>query len=252
MANVEVGPTLTVPLALGEGGEEVRPEAGERGVRYSCPSCGGAVAFRCGPRKRHHFYHLARPVVCDFLNETEAHWQAKQRVIRMIAERRTVWLDRRCDSCDERIKQPIPARVARDHAEYPLPSGHRVDVALLDVEDSLVGVIEVLATHEVGEEKARAMEALKWGEIRAETILDSDEWEVKRDHFAAFTCERCREKATYTRLYGFEGPQNRHVQCPLYGMTLLAVDSCARCGYFLDVGEAGVACYGSAGRHGTH
>lgn len=248
----EKGPSLAVPLALDAGGEEVRPDTGERGIRYTCPSCRGLVAFRSGTQKRPHFYHLVRPQTCDFLNETEEHWRAKHRVVQMVSEGRAVWLDRCCGTCSERTQQPIPTRVVRASTEHTLPSGHRVDVALFDAEEKLVGVIEVFATHEVDEVKSGAMEALKWGEITSETILASDVWEVKRDHFAPFTCGKCRWREANTRFYPFESPHRRNVPCPLYGRSLSAVDQCGGCEYFLDVGEAGIACFGSAGRNGTH
>ena len=69
-----------IPIAATTAGRLVAPEDAERGVRYGCPSCSGAVTLHAGERKARHFHH--RRSACSV--ETVLHVSAKRLIVQAV------------------------------------------------------------------------------------------------------------------------------------------------------------------------
>ncbi len=180
-----------IPVARDARGRLVTPEEARRGA-HRCAACDGVVDLHAGERKRRHFHH--RSAVCSA--ETALHASAKE----LVAQAVEAWLDggppivfvRTCAAagCEARTRQPIPRKVARVVVEHGLASGHVVDVALLARGVAMpIAAIEIVATHEVDEEKALEM-GVPWIECDAAQVCASRGRELVavRDRFLPWLC----------------------------------------------------------------
>ena len=76
---------LKIPFAIDINKKEVYPEKAEKGIEYFCPDCHEKVILRAGEVRRPHFSHkIDTTIICDFVNESEKHYRAKQRVLEVI------------------------------------------------------------------------------------------------------------------------------------------------------------------------
>jgi len=240
--------SLAVPFAHDIEGNEVLPTAGRKGELYFCPDCTGQLIFRKGEIKKPHFAHKTIPRVCDFLRETEKHYRAKLAVAAAINSRQPAKLIRICTQCRKSIiTQPIPPKVKQASLEYTLPSGHRADVALLDEKGQLLAVIEIMETHRVDDDKAKALQDIRWAEFLADSVINSLEWKPDRDLLKPSHCSRCKAIKTYGAVTPFAGKYKTVVQCQMPHRGLVdPIVSCSSCEYFVnvDIEKNGIFCIG--------
>lgn len=190
-------PTIRVPFGLDEHGKEVRAQDASREHSYVCPDCRTPLTPKLGEKNVRHFAHRIDSAVCDFRHETEEHYRAKKAIVAAVNTGLSIKLIRKCEPGDHEYAEPLPNAVAKATTEFCLATGHRADVALFDMADNVVGIIEVLMTHEVDQEKALALaEAqIPWVEVSALAVLDANEptWPLTQDFFQSPTCNSCIE-----------------------------------------------------------
>lgn len=113
-----------------------------------CPACKRPVVARKGPKKTHHFAHLAET---NCQPETVAHVTAK----RLLAERITkalwqnahlpiVW---QCQKCPGIHQGNLLRKASRVEIECALP-GCRPDITLFGPGGKVVAIVEIIVTHE--------------------------------------------------------------------------------------------------------
>lgn len=249
-------PAFRIPFARTAQGERVRPEDGTTGP-FTCPDCKTGVSLRRahmreGSPVRAHFAH--RPAIdCGFsYGEGELHLLAKGVAATAVNERRPVALLRACARCQRITEQRMPERVARATLEYRLPSGRRADVALLDQAGELLAIIEVLESHAVDAVKRADLVGLRWCEIQARDIVaaagaaaSTQRWPLAQDELLPFTCRPCR----FSEVRAWQGSARLQVECPLpTAGTVLAVEACGGCPYYLDVSTEGIRCWGGGAK----
>ncbi|MDA8346787.1 MAG: hypothetical protein M0Z66_15175 [Thermaerobacter sp.] len=129
--------------------------------------------------------------------------------------------------------------------EFVLPSGHRADVAFMSPDDSLRAIFEVLHLHAVDDDKAKAIAATPWAELRAEDILTGNQWTLVRDHLKPWTCRRCREIARRSVHLPLLVPGRKFVECPLPEREAASViDDCPFCPHFAETDGRSIVCLG--------
>lgn len=164
----------------------------------------------------------------------------------LVRERIPIFFNRFCRCCGESGKQQLPVNIVDAVCEHVLPSGHRVDVGLLDERGQLRAVIEVVVFHAVETDKASYLnEFVPWAEFDAVTILGSFCWTPKVDRFKAYICPRCRFVAANSSLLNWVGVGYSFVECPRKnGASVLAVEVCSACDGFVTAAPGGVVCFG--------
>lgn len=241
---------LKVPVGRCEKGQLVRPEQAVKGERYRCPSCFGEVLLRGGTsRVRLHFAHRADPDYCDFENESEEHWRAKAAIAEIVTGGVTFFMRRACNRCHFERLHAFQTAGLLPVLEYQLSTGHRADVALLDVEGTIRLIVEIKALHAVSRDKAAAISQWPWIELHADDVLRS----VSSTPVflpigparSAFECPECQERRLVARLIPFSGPTKQHVACPLLQNSfIIAVDACSSCPHFAGARAEGITCLG--------
>lgn len=181
-----------IPIAATTAGRLVAPEDAERGVRYGCPSCSGAVTLHAGERKARHFHH--RRSACSV--ETVLHVSAKRLIVQAVEAWKAggpapVFV-RACaePGCEATTNQPMPRKIVRAAEELAVRSGHVVDVGLVGLADLPVAAIEVLVTHAVDEAKAFEL-GVPWIEVDAAAVCAARGRVLTplRDRFLPWLCE---------------------------------------------------------------
>jgi hypothetical protein len=186
---------FVVPVARDGRGRLVAPEDTAKGTRLRCPACDGVVDLHAGEKKRRHFHHRAGSSACT--SESVLHLSAKRLVVQAVDD----WLAgaapapafiRSCahPDCPAKTEQPLPKKVGRAASEHRLRSGHVADVALLARAGDLpIGVIEILFSHAVDEEKAFEI-GIPWVEVDAAQVCASAGRVLVpvRDHFIPWLC----------------------------------------------------------------
>ncbi len=164
-----------IPLAYDPAGRLVAPEKAARRTRYVCPSCRADVVLHAGNIKRRHFHH--RSSACSA--ESVLHLSAKRLIVQAIEDWRNggapVSFLRRCQEpdCEAQTHQHLPKKVLRAVEEWPLRSGHVVDVALLGLADLPIAAIEIVVTHAVDDRKAFEL-GIPWIEVDGAAVCASD------------------------------------------------------------------------------
>lgn len=187
--------TFRVPLGLAPDGSLIGPDEATKAATYACPACGTPLIFRAGQIRARHFAH-AVDTGCS--PQTVLHATAK----RVLVERVALWKAgrrpapvtiRSCSKCGGETPRPCPESVTGAAEEVTLPSGRRVDVALL-ADDTVVAAIEVLVTHQVDEVKAGDLGELPWIEVEAFRVLDTPGfwYPVATGGLPPLVCDECR------------------------------------------------------------
>lgn len=186
--------SIAVPVAVDKAGELVRPQDADPAGSYRCPGCGSELIVRQGELRRAHFAHR-RGDGCSI--ESVLHRAAKRRLVQVVEQ----WLHsggpRPCISrpcplytCDGGVVQDVPDDVTGVAEEVRLADGTIGDVVLYR-DQSPCAVVEVMATHAVGREKAARL-GLPWFEVEAEAVLERPYWWVAvQDGLEPFTCPAC-------------------------------------------------------------
>ena len=174
---------LLIPYAFSGSCEKITlPDQALPGGDYKCPECFGKVGIKVPAKRRTHFFHLPPYSNCA-LNpalgggEGQIHAQAKHML--------HVWLHRwlsgdiatkpvltgRCANHRQFFSIAIPAPDPFDlQKEFVLPSGRRLDVALLNSDRRVTMGFEIKSKHAVTAAKADGLPA-RWLELRAESII---------------------------------------------------------------------------------
>lgn len=204
-------PELTVPVAHTSEEEPVRPDEAIRGKDHYCPACKEELIYRSGEVMRPHFaHHGGNPCSSP---ETILHHAAKRRLVKTTrrwteGKRQAPRFARECRLCGKpKVEQKIPDSVTEVRLEHALPNGYRPDVLLLAGADASepAAAIEVVVTHEVGEQKRKDL-SLPWIEVTAESVMakmakrETRCLEVERDGLGKPVCAGCGE-----RLAGLRG-----------------------------------------------
>ena len=191
---------FAIPAAVDSGGALVRPECGETGGSYACPSCRSSVVWRrpSAPEKRRvrsHFAHRPDPSnACT--SESVAHKLGKLFVVEALNEHRAgkrlcPLVRSRCRTCGSPRDIPLPWPTEDARAEHRLPSGRVVDVWAGSF------AVEVFRSHAVDAEKAEALarDRVEWWELEAGPLADDpQEWISTVGHLAR-DCAVCARAA---------------------------------------------------------
>lgn len=185
---------FVVPVARDGRGRLVTPEEAAKGAELHCPSCSAPLDLHAGEKKRRHFHHRAGQSPCT--SESVVHLSAKRLVVQAVDD----WLAggeapvfvRSCahEDCSATTNQPMPKKVGRAVEEHRLRTGHVADVALLATAADLpIGVIEVLFSHEVDDDKAFEL-GVPWIEVEAAQVCSSGGRTLVpvRDRFIPWLC----------------------------------------------------------------
>lgn len=175
---------LLIPYALAANGDAiVVPERAFSSSDYRCPECLQRVHLRIPTDRRTHFFHVPPSSGTCLLDsrsgrgEGQVHAFAKHALF--------IWLHRWLsgDSIAEPVLQgqcsthrqsflvslPKPQPFAL-HKEYLVPSGRRLDIALLDGEGRIAIGFEIRHRHAVTAKKAEGLPA-RWLELEAQSIV---------------------------------------------------------------------------------
>lgn len=174
---------LLIPYAFfGPSKITTLPDQALPGGDYKCPECLGKVGIKVPTQRRTHFFHLPPYSNCA-LNpalgggEGQIHAQAKHMLY--------VWLHRwlsgdiatrpavtgKCATHRQPFSIAIPAPAPFNlQKEFVLPSGRRLDVALLNSDHRVTMGFEIKSKHAVTAAKADGLPA-RWLELRAESII---------------------------------------------------------------------------------
>jgi hypothetical protein len=176
---------LLIPYALtGPDRDIVFPDRAFPGGDYLCPECLGKVGLKVPTQKRTHFFHYAPSVQCA-LNPSQGggegleHAQAKHMLYVWLLG----WLSDEIETepkavghCATHqkifsitIPKPNPFSL---HKEFALPSGRRLDVALLNVDGQVSMGFEINSTNAVTADKAKDLPA-RWLELRADSVIEA-------------------------------------------------------------------------------
>lgn len=183
---------FAVPLGLGEDGQLLPPHEADRNHPWRCPSCESPLVLRRGAQRRAHFAHQA-DAVCSF--ESVLHKTAKLLIVQVV----TQWkagvgpapqVLRRCLRCHSLVPHQLPDLFDRAEEEVVVDGRWRADVVLWSG-DRVRAVIEILATHHVGEEKAEGL-SVPCAELRATDVLAAPlVWSPLASTSRSWTCQRC-------------------------------------------------------------
>lgn len=186
---------FVVPVAMDERRRLVTPDAAGKGGSFRCPSCAGVVDLHAGEKKRRHFHHRGGASACT--SESVLHLCAKRLVIQAVDD----WLAgthdapvfvRTCahPACGATTRQKMPKKVGTAVGEHRLRTGHVVDVALLaQAGDLPIGVVEILHSHAVDDEKAFEL-GVPWIEVEAAQVCATEGRVLVpvRDRFIPWLC----------------------------------------------------------------
>lgn len=146
-------------IALNKKGELVQIDDAKKGVQYYCPSCKNKFTLRKsgntgkGSRRPHFAHHEVTP---NCTPEGVLHFTFKRRLVellsKLIEEKRELIVDWQCKECSIdytklNVKWNLLAHISFIEEEYNLKFC-RPDIALLDIQRNVLGVIEIVVTHE--------------------------------------------------------------------------------------------------------
>ena len=133
--------------------------------------------------------------------ETMHHIAAKDAVVKYMAKLKYYYV---CKDCKTHVYLQIPMEseyVAHEEVPWRCPKGenYRLDVAVLNSDGTIIGAIEVLSTHGIGEKKSTALSNanLAWCEVTAKRVLDAvqdNTWTVQVIQCGFDICCECVEK----------------------------------------------------------
>lgn len=172
---------LLIPYAR-DGDRPVTPEHAVRGKTYACPLCLESVFLRSGQIRRRHFAHVGDSEHADSAGESALHLRAKLTLYNHLlgaiqGKAPPMLFVRRCSQCGREHEQPLPlanrrSSVATEFEFRCDPETRvRVDVALLDINGDLEVAFEVVVSHDVDDDKAKAFGHLPWMTLNAHQVL---------------------------------------------------------------------------------
>lgn len=190
--------SFAIPVAFTSDGRLVRPDQAEPGQAYRCPGCSAEVVLRQGELRRAHFAHR-HGEGCSA--ESASHRAAKRLVAQVILEWKSQGGPRPCIAracarygCEGGVVQDIPDDITHAAEEVRLLDGSVADVVLFRG-DQVAAAIEIRATHQVTEEKARRL-AIPWVELDALELLERPYWwTAVQDGLQPFRCPVCTKEA---------------------------------------------------------
>lgn len=185
-----------VPYGLDPSGRLVPPTEAAREVAYCCPGCASPLILRAGAVKRPHFAHDTQ-AACQ--PESLLHRTAKQ----LIAQVVSAWkagagpapvVMRSCVRCRHRVPQQLPAYIDGALVEHVVDDRWRADVALVRGQE-VIGIVEILVTHQVGREKAEAL-TVPCAELAGAAVVQNPlVWVPLATTARKWTCPSCTERA---------------------------------------------------------
>lgn len=173
-----------------------RPEA-------HCPICERRVTLKLGQIRAHHFAHQPEDVCFASQPETALHLNCKFHIYRQLLTARKLDTTISCRGCGKQKQLLWKQDWDAVEVEYKMNS-LRPDIALLQ-NGRVIGAIEILVTHSVGEQKALVLQALEvdWIEVDGcEAIYtEPDAWTAKAPlvtrrqypKLAAWICSECEK-----------------------------------------------------------
>jgi len=186
---------LLIPYGLDSQGHLVKAEDAIRGVGYVCPECWSPLVYRAGEVVTQHFAHKSN-TACT--GESILHITAKMLIALAIdahceSEGNShISMRCTCECCKKYFKLNLPKNAFSSSKQEERVGSFICDVvAMRDGHPALA--IEVLATHAVGEEKAKQL-AIPWIELKAENILaDPNYWHPVASKLKPVICPSCKD-----------------------------------------------------------
>lgn len=146
-------------VGLDQNNQLIHIDYAKKGDKYSCPGCKGEFILKKSGKtgkgsKRPHFAHHNQPPNCTA--ESVLHLSFKKMVVEYLNDRikqnNSVIIEWNCINCqidysNLPLKRDLLNSVAHVKEEYNLKQC-RPDIALLDKEQRVIGVIEIVVTHE--------------------------------------------------------------------------------------------------------
>lgn len=170
--------SILYSVAKDKSGNVINATDADKQHAYYCLSCSGELVLKksgkTGPRcKRPHFAH--KVVALDCSPESVLHFEFKNRAFRLLQDylkrNNPLPLSWECDFCRDRHTGNLLRRANQVELEYDLREV-RPDIALVDTLGRVYAVIEVVVTHEPGE---NALEYYRKNDIHVvEVHLKSD------------------------------------------------------------------------------
>src|SRR5574341_642231 len=126
-----------------------------------CPLCGQPIIMKLGDERIHHVAHYPNEVCPEFHPETILHLNSKYHLAEQLKKTERLLIEQYCaaDWCASKRSVVFISGWNRVEVEY-LFGPYRLDVALLK-DNALQCAVEVLVTHDVGEEKRNYLSGME-------------------------------------------------------------------------------------------
>lgn len=194
--------------AFDKNGNLIHINNAEKGMNYYCPLCNKEFILRKSGKtgkgsKRPHFAHNELTPGCT--PEGVLHYLFKKRLIDLLenykAENKQFELNWVCNSCNHNNSGNLLGKTASIKEEYVLGEC-RPDIALLDKEENVLGVIEIVVTHEPEESvlqyyKANKIALIQIGLISEEDLNKVEEKATNPDIVDLCLSPRCQNRDNY-------------------------------------------------------
>ena len=150
---------------------------------------------------------------------------------------------KQCKECNNyKYEQIFPTSGYRAEKYYPLPSGQKIDVAILNKDNNLVAAIEFQKSEE---EKKKALKNIPLVVLDIDSITDDYKWIVKHDGFRPGRCKHCINKNKYDNTsFLITGRYKNQISCNRLKNQVNVINDCLKCDYFKDLTRTNVICTG--------
>jgi len=166
--------------AIDKNGNLIHINNAEKGMNYHCPLCKKEFILKRSGKigkgsKRPHFAHNELTPGCT--PEGVLHYLFKKQLIDLLekykAENKPFTINWGCNSCNHKNSGNLMGKADLIKEEYALGEC-RPDIALLDKEENVLGVIEIVVTHEPEESVLQYYKANKITLIQIDLISEED------------------------------------------------------------------------------
>lgn len=186
---------LLIPYGLDSNGRLVKAKDAVRGSTYVCPECRSPLVYRAGEVVTQHFAHKSN-TACT--GESILHLTAKMLISQAIETHSVTESDSRismmctCECCKKEFQLNLPKNAFSSSRQEERIGSFICDVVAIR-DDSPALAIEVLATHAVGEEKAKQL-TIPWVELKAENVLENPAyWRPVASKLKPVVCQSCKD-----------------------------------------------------------
>lgn len=179
----------------------VYPFIASKAEKYICPVCKKDVIFKAGKIKCPHFAHKKSDNPCFFYDkpkESEIHKDAKMLLCKVINDKRSIALQRKCINCISNFFLTFSldlndTKAVMEHSFHFLDSRRQADVAALQLKDSSIKYIfEICNTSKTKEENRPE----PWFEFDCRSVIQmcNQEGEIQLECIRNYKCDKCKQR----------------------------------------------------------